>query len=219
MWTIVRKDLAIELRTGEMASSMFLLALLMVLIFAFTLEPERLAGPEFLAGLSWTTLLVAGTLALNRSFVLEREAGGLTGLTLAPIDRGSIYLGKAIGNFLLLLVAGVVLLPVIAILLGTRGLAPTSALPLVLLLGVVGIAAIGTLCAAIASRTRAREVLLPILMFPLLAPLLIGATRATAGALVGQSAAELQSWLLMLAGFDIVFATSGWLSFDYILEE
>jgi heme exporter protein B len=219
MWTIVRKDLAIELRTGEMASSMFLLALLMVLIFAFTLEPERLAGPEFLAGLSWTTLLVAGTLALNRSFVLEREAGGLTGLALAPIDRGSIYLGKAIGNFLLLLVAGVVLLPVIAILLGTRGLAPTMVLPLVLLLGVVGIAAIGTLCAAIASRTRAREVLLPILMFPLLAPLLIGATRATAGALVGESAAELQSWLLMLAGFDIVFATSGWLSFDYILEE
>src|SRR5882757_1756031 len=219
MWTIVRKDLAIELRTGEMASSMFLLALLMVLIFAFTLEPERLAGPEFLAGLSWTTLLVAGTLALNRSFVLEREAGGLTALALAPIDRGSIYLGKAIGNFLLLLVAGGVLLPVIAILLGTRGVAPTMVLPLVLLLGVVGIAAIGTLCAAIASRTRAREVLLPILMFPLLAPLLIGATRATAGALVGESAAELQSWLLMLAGFDIVFATSGWLSFDYILEE
>jgi heme exporter protein B len=219
MWTIVRKDLAIELRTGEMASSMFLLALLMVLIFAFTLEPERLVGPEFLAGLSWTTLLVAGTLALNRSFVLEREAGGLTGLALAPIDRGSIYLGKAIGNLLLLLVAGGVLLPVIAILLGTRGLAPTMVLPLVLLLGVVGIAAIGTLCAAIASRTRAREVLLPILMFPLLAPLLIGATRATAGALVGESAAELQSWLLMLAGFDIVFATSGWLSFDYILEE
>ncbi|MBY0273735.1 heme exporter protein CcmB [Candidatus Binatia bacterium] len=219
MWTIVRKDLAIELRTGEMASSMFLLALLIILVFAFTLEPERLVAPEFLAGLSWTTLLVAGTLALNRSFVLEREAGGLTGLALAPIDRGSIYLGKALGNFFLLLVAGLVLLPLIAILLGTRGLAPTWLLPLVLLLGVAGIAAIGTLCAAIASRTRAREVLLPILMFPLLAPLLIAATRTTAGALVGESAADLQSWLLMLGGFDIVFATAGWLSFDVLLEE
>ena len=81
MLTIVRKDLAIELRTGEMASSMFLLALLVILVFAFTLEPERLVAAEFLAGLCWTTLLVAGTLALNRSFVLEREAGGLTGLT------------------------------------------------------------------------------------------------------------------------------------------
>jgi heme exporter protein B len=219
MWTIVRKDLAIELRTGEMASSMFLLALLIILVFAFTLEPERLVAPEFLAGLSWTTLLVAGTLALNRSFVLEREAGGLTGLALAPIDRGSIYLGKALGNFFLLLVAGLVLLPLIAILLGTRGLAPTWLLPLVLLLGVAGIAAIGTLCAALASRTRAREVLLPILMFPLLAPLLIAATRTTAGALVGESAADLQSWLLMLGGFDIVFATAGWLSFDVLLEE
>lgn len=219
MWTIVRKDLAIERRTGEMASSMFLLALLVILVFAFTLEPERLVAAEFLAGLCWTTLLVAGTLALNRSFVLEREAGGLTGLTLAPIDRGAIYLGKAIGNFLLLLVAGVVLFPLIALLLGTRGLAPGWMLPVVVVLGVAGIAAIGTLCAAIASRTRAREVLLPILMFPLLAPLLIAATRTTAGALVGQGWTDMQSWLLMLLGFDIVFTTAGWLSFDYILED
>jgi heme exporter protein B len=157
MWTIVRKDLAIELRTGEMASSMFLLALLIIIVFAFTLEPERLVAPEFLAGLSWTTLLVAGTLALNRSFVLEREAGGLTGLSLAPIDRGSIYLAKALGNFLLLLIAGIVLLPLIAILLGTRGLSPTPLLPLVIVLGVAGIAIIGTLCAAIASRTLHRN--------------------------------------------------------------
>jgi heme exporter protein B len=219
MWTIVRKDLAIELRTGEMASSMFLLALLVIIVFAFTLEPERLLAPEFLAGLSWTTLLVAGTLALNRSFVLERESGGLTGLALAPIDPGAIYLAKAFGNFVLLLIGAVVLLPLIAILLGTRGLAPSALLPLVMVLGVGGIAAIGTLCAAIASRTRAREVLLPILMFPLLAPLLIAATRTTAGALVGEPASELQSWLLMLAGFDIVFATAGWMSFEYLLEE
>jgi heme exporter protein B len=219
MWTIVRKDLAIELRTGEMASSMFLLALLVIVVFAFTLEPERLVAPEFLAGLSWTTLLVSGTLALNRSFVLERESGGLTGLALAPIDPGSVYLGKAIGIFLLLLLGGIVLLPLIAILLGTRGLAPSLLLPVVLVLGVAGIAAIGTLCAAMASRTRAREVLLPILMFPLLAPLLIATTRLTAGALVGEPASEMRSWLLMVGGFDIVFATAGWLSFEYLLEE
>jgi len=219
MWTIVRKDLAIELRTGEMASSVFLLALLVVLLFAFTLEPERLVGAEFLAGLNWATLLLAGTLSLNRSFVLEREAGGLTGLALAPIDRGSIYLGKAIGNLLLLLVAAVVLLPLVAVLLGTRGLAPSWLLPVAIVLGVIGIASVGTLCAAIASRTRAREVLLPVLMFPLLAPLLIAATRATAGALVGQGLDELQSWLLVLAGFDIVFTASGWLGFEAIVDE
>lgn len=219
MWTIVRKDLAIELRTGEMASSLFLLALLVILLFAFTLEPERLAGPDFLAGLTWATLLLAGTLSLNRSFVLEREAGGLTGLALAPIDRGSIFLGKALGNLLLLLVAAVVLLPLVAVLLGTRGLAPSWVLPVAVLLGVAGIASVGTLCAAMASRTRAREVLLPVLMFPLLAPLLIAATRATAGALVGEGMDELRSWLLVLAGFDIVFTASGWLGFEVIVEE
>lgn len=219
MWTIVRKDIAIELRTGEMASSLFLLALLVILLFAFTLEPERLAGPDFLAGLTWTTLLLAGTLALNRSFVLEREAGGLTGLALAPIDRGSIFLGKALGNLLLLLVAVVVLLPLVAVLLGTRDLSPSWVLPVAVVLGVAGIASVGTLCAAIASRTRAREVLLPALMFPLLAPLLIAATRATAGALVGAGLDELRSWLLVLAGFDIVFTASGWLGFEVIVEE
>ncbi len=219
MWTIVRKDIAIELRTGEMASSLFLLALLVILLFAFTLEPERLAGPDFLAGLTWTTLLLAGTLALNRSFVLEREAGGLTGLALAPIDRGSIFLGKALGNLLLLLVAVVVLLPLVAVVLGTRDLSPSWVLPVAVVLGVAGIASVGTLCAAIASRTRAREVLLPALMFPLLAPLLIAATRATAGALVGAGLDELRSWLLVLAGFDIVFTASGWLGFEVIVEE
>ncbi len=219
MWTIVRKDLAIELRTGEMISSLFLLALLVILVFAFALEPERLAGPEVAAGLLWATLLFSGTLALNRSFQVEREAGAWTGLALLPIDRGSIYLGKTIANLLLLLVACLVLLPLVALLLGTHGIDPSVALPLVLLLGVAGIASVGTLCAAMASRSRAREVLLPLLAFPLLAPLLIGATRATAGALVGQTAGELSSWLLLLGGFDIVFLTAGWMTFDFILEE
>lgn len=219
MWSIVRKDLAIELRTGETISSLFLLALLVILVFAFALEPERLEGPEAAAGLLWATVLFAGVLALNRSFLIEREAGAWTALALLPIDRGSIYLGKAIANLIVLLVATVLLLPLVAILLGTRGLAPSWALPATLFLGVTGISAIGTLCAAIASRSRSREVLLPLLAFPLLAPLLIGAARATSGALVGRSAGDLGSWLLMLAGFDIVFLTAGWLTFDYILEE
>ena len=103
MWAIVRKDLSIERRTGEMLTSLFLLALLVILLFAFSLEPDRLRGPEFVAGLLWTTLLLAGTLTLNRSFVLERELGAWTALALAPIDRGSIYLGKVIANLIFLL--------------------------------------------------------------------------------------------------------------------
>lgn len=219
MWAIARKDLAIEWRTGEMLSSLFLLALLVILVFAFALEPERLAGAEVAAGLFWATLLLAGTLALNRSFLIEREAGAWTALALLPIDRGSIFLGKVLANLVVFLVAAAGLLPLTAILLGTRGLSPSPALAAALPLGVVGMATIGTLCAAIASRSRAREVLLPVLAFPLLAPLLIGAARATAGALVGRGIAELASWLLLLLAFDIVFLVAGWLCFDYVLEE
>lgn len=220
MWPIALKDLAIERRSGEMLSSLFLLALLVLLVFAFAVEPERLSGPDAIAGLLWSTLLFSGVLALNRSFLVEREAGAWTALALLPIDRGSIFLGKALANFLLLLLAAIVLLPLVALLFGTRGLAPdVPALAIVLLLGIVGLAAIGTLCAAIASRSRAREVLMPLLAFPLLCPLLIGAARGTAGALAGRAPGELGSWLALLAGFDIVFATAGWLAFDYVLEE
>lgn len=219
MWAIIRKDLAIELRTGEMLSSLFMLALLAILVFAFALDPERLAAAEFAAGLLWAALLFSGMLALNRSFLLEREAGAWTALALLPIDRGAIYLGKAAANFVFLVVAAVLLLPLVAILLGTQDVDPSAALPVAILLGVGGIATIGTLCAAMASRSRAREVLLPILSLPLLAPCLIGAARATAGALVGRSFGELASWLILLAAYDIVFVTAGWLTFDHILEE
>ena len=220
MWAIARKDLAIERRTGEMLSSLFLLALLVILVFAFAVEPERLAGPEIAAGMLWATLLFSGTLALNRSFLIEREAGAWTALALLPVDRGSIYLGKMLANLVLLTFAAVVLLPVIAILLGTRGLEPAPVtLVTTLFLGVFGIAAIGTLCAAIASRSRAREVLMPLLAFPLLAPLLIAAARATSGALVGRGPADIASWLAVRLGFDIIVTTAGWLAFDWIIEE
>ena len=220
MWSIARKDLAIERRTGEMLSSLFLLALLVVIVFAFAVEPERLAGPEIAAGMTWATLLFSGTLALNRSFQVERESGAWTALALLPVDRGSIFLGKMLANFVLLGFAALVLLPAISILLGTHGLDPAPVtLATTLVLGVLGIAAIGTLCAAIASRSRAREVLMPLLSFPLLAPLLIAAARATTGALVGSTTSEVQPWLAVLLGFDMIFVTAGWLAFDWIIEE
>ena len=145
MWQILRKDLRIEWRTGEILSSMLLLSLLIILVFAFTLEPSRLRGPEFLGGLLWATLLFSGTLALNRSFLLERESGAWSALALAPIEPGSIYLGKLLANLVVLLAGAGVLLPLMVLLLGTRGLQPDALLPVSLILGMVGFAAIGTL--------------------------------------------------------------------------
>lgn len=219
MWSVVLKDLSIERRTGELLSSLFLLALLIVLVFAFTLDPERLHAPEFAAGILWSTLVFAGTLSLNRSFVVEREAGAWTALGLAPIDPGMIFLAKVIANFFFLLLAAAVFLPLVVVLLGTRGVAPQPLLVVSLLLGVAGIASVGTLFAAMTSRTRAREILQPLLSFPVLAPLLIGAARTTAAGLGAESATGVGSWLLILIGFDIVFLASGWLAFEWILEE
>ena len=113
----------------------------------------------------------------------------------------------------------IVLLPLVAILLGTRGLAPAPLLGASILLGVLGIAAVGTLFAAMASRTRAREVLLPLLSFPILAPLLIGAARTTAAGLAGEELERTASWLVLLGGFDLIFLTAGWLLFDFVLDE
>lgn len=219
MWSIVAKDLAIERRTGELLSSLLVLGLLIVLIFAFTLEPERLTAPEFAAGILWSTLVFAGTLSLNRSFVVEREAGAWTALALAPIDRGSIYLGKTLANFLFLMAAALLFLPMIVVMLGTRPIELRPVLAASVVLGVVGIAAIGTLFAAMASRTRAREILQPLLSFPILAPLLIGAARTSSVGLGATPGDDVSSWLLVLGGFDIVFLTSGWLAFDWVLEE
>lgn len=219
MWQILRKDLRIEWRTGEILSSMLLLSLLIILVFAFTLEPSRLRGPEFLGGLLWATLLFSGTLALNRSFLLEREAGAWSALALCPIDRGSIYLGKLLANLVVLLAGAGVLLPLMVLLLGTRDLHPNALLPASLFLGMTGFAAIGTLFSAMASGTRAREVLMPLLTFPLLAPLLIAAARTTTAGLTGEPLEAVQSWLLLMGAFDLVFAVAGWLFFDHVLED
>ncbi len=219
MWAILRKDLAIERRTGEILSSLLLLALLVVLVFAFTLEPERLRDPGLLAGLVWATLLLSSTLAFGRSMVLEREAGAWTALAMAPIDRGSVFLGKVAANLVLLLAAALLVLPVMAVLLGTKTLTPSPLLGLSLVLGTTGMAAAGTLGAALASRTRAREVLLPVVTFPLLAPLLIAVVRTTAGGLVGTPLVALRPWLVLLGSFDLVFLVVGWLTFDHVLED
>ena len=219
MWQIAWKDLRIEWRSGEILSSMLLLAVLVVLGFAFTLEPSRLHGAAILGGLLWATLLFSGTLALNRSFLLEREGGAWTALALAPIDRGQIYLGKALANLVLLLVAATVLLPLMAIVLGTKGLEPNGLLPASIVLGMTGFAAVGTLFAAMASRTRAREILMPLLTFPILAPLLIAAARTTTAGLTGEPLEAVRSWLLLLGAFDLVFLVAGWLFFDHVLED
>ncbi len=213
---IAWKDILAEWRTREMFNSMFVFAALVILIFNFAFE-LRGARAWLAPGVLWAAFAFAGTLGLNRSFALEREGGGLEGLLLSPTDRSAIYFGKFVGNVVFMSVVEAIILPLSIILFNLAW--PTLWLLLVIFLGTVGLAGAGTLLAAIAVHTRAREVMLPILLFPVSVPLLIAAVRATRAILEGQGPAEWAGWAQLLAAFDAILLTISYMTFDYVMEE
>ena len=216
VWAIVAKDIAAELHTREIFNAMFVFAVLALLIFSFALNLRGATAQAAAPGVLWATIAFAGNLGLSRSMTHEQQTGGLDGLRLAPIDRTAIFFGKALGNLLLMLVVEVVLLPLGTALLNVSLLRPSVLV--VLLLGTVGYAAVGTLLAAIAVNTRAREVMLPILLLPLAVPLLIAAVQATAGLLDGLTLADVNGWMRILVVYDLVMVAVAVLTFEYAIE-
>jgi heme exporter protein B len=217
MWALLWKDLLLELRTKERISSLFVLAVLIVLVFVFALSPEQAQRPEIGAALLWITLLFAGMLSLQRAFLIEQERGCFLGLLLCPFDPGTLFLAKLLSNALFLVVVQAVVTPLTLLLLGVRFSWSLGILPLVLLLGIIGFSALGTLFAAIAVRTRAREVLLPLMLLPLLIPLLIAAVKVTGALLAGTEWSGV--WLRVLLAFDVIFVVTGWLIFAQVVQE
>jgi heme exporter protein B len=217
MWALLWKDLLLELRTKERISSLFVLAVLIVLVFVFALSPEQAQRPEIGAALLWVTLLFAGMLSLQRAFLIEQERGCFLGLLLCPFDPGTLFLAKLLGNVLFLVVVQAIVTPLTLLLLGIRFSLSLVILPLVLLLGIIGFSALGTLFAAIAVRTRAREVLLPLMLLPLLIPLLIAAVKVTGALLAGTEWSGV--WLRVLLAFDVIFVVTGWLIFTQVVQE
>jgi heme exporter protein B len=214
---IVGKDVAAELRSKEALSTLLIFALMIVVVFNFAFELRVENVRQIAPGVLWVAFTFAGILALNRSFVVEREEGCIEGLRLTPVDRGAIYLGKFLGNTLFLLVTEACILPIFAVLFDVSVLNPV--LWLIMVLGTVGFVAVGTLFAAMAVNTRAREAMLPLLLFPIAVPVLIAATKATGQVLDGQPLTEAYSWLRLLLAFDIIFIVIAWLGFEYVLEE
>jgi heme exporter protein B len=214
---IVAKDMAAELRSKETLSTVLIFALMIVVVFNFAFELRVENVRQIAPGVLWVAFTFAGVLALNRSFVVEREEGCIDGLRLTPADRGAIYLGKFLANTLFMLVAEACILPVFAVLFDVSVLNPV--LWLIVVLGTVGFVAVGTLFAAMAVSTRAREAMLPLLLFPIAVPVLIAATKSTGQVLDGQSLSEVYSWLRLLLAFDIIFIVIAWLGFEYVLEE
>ncbi|MGC9467516.1 MAG: heme exporter protein CcmB [Anaerolineae bacterium] len=213
---IIAKDLAAELHTREILSAMFVFGVVALLIFSFALDLRGAVGRAAAPGVLWTTIAFAGTLGLSRSLAREQQSGGISGLLLASEDRTVIFFGKAAGNFVMMVVVEITLLPLGTALLDVNLLRP--AIALVLLLGTLGYAAVGTLLAAVAVNTRAREVMLPILLLPLVVPLLIAAVQATAGLVEGSGLADVNHWLQMIVVYDLLIVAVAVLTFEYVVE-
>ena len=217
VFAIVRKDIAAELRTREVLSSMFVFAVLVMVIFNFAFE-LKLENVEAVApGVLWVAIAFAGMLGLNRSFITEKDRGCLEGLLLCPVDRSAIYLGKMVGNLLFMITMEAIVLPVFGAFFDLPVFGPR--LLLIVLLGTVGFAVVGTLFSAVAVHTRTREVMLPILLLPVAVPVLVASVKATGEVLAKSPPPTEGPWVSVLAAFDVIFLTVALLTFEYIFQE
>lgn len=217
VWAIVRKDLAAELHTREIVSAMLVFAVLALLIFSFALDLQGRSAVAATPGVLWATIAFAGTLGLSRSMAREQSGGCLDGLLLAPVDRSAVFFGKALGNLIFIGIVELVLVPLSVILFDAPLLKP--GVLLVLALGTIGYAAAGTLLAAVAVNTRAREVLLPVLLLPLVVPALIAAVKATSWFMDGGALEEASGWVNLLVIYDLAMVAVSMLTFDYAVSE
>jgi heme exporter protein B len=214
---IIWKDLAAEMRSRELLTAMLVFALLVILIFNFALDLDATTRKAATPGILWATFAFAGTLGLNRSMALEKDSGCFDGLLLAPVDRSAIYFGKLISNLVFMLIVEAVVLPVYSVLYNTNLFNP--GLVSVILLGSIGYVAVGTLLSSMAVQTRTRDVLLPILLFPVIIPILIAAVNASSGFLQGIAQAEIMPYINLLLVYDVIFTAIAFMVFDFIVEE
>ena len=214
MW----KDLLVERRSKETLNALFFFALLLLFVFQFTLGPdrERLAGA--LPGLLWLAFILSGLLGLGRAFVVERENDCWEALLLAPGDKSAIYVGKLASNLLLMFVVEAILLVLFGVFFNLDLVPVLLPLVVVIGLGTLGFAAIGTLFAAMTSQVRARELLFPVLLLPVQVPVLLATVKATEAVLLGEPLGAVAHWLKLLVAADVVYVAVSVLTFDFVLE-
>lgn len=214
---ILRKDMAAEFRSREMITAMLVFALLVILIFNFALQLNAAVRADVAAGVLWVTFTFAGTLGLNRSMAIEKDRGSLDGLLMAPVDRSAIFFGKMLGNLVFMFVTEAIVLPVFSILYNVNLFIP--GLILTVVLGSIGYVAVGTLLSSMAVQARTRDILLPILLFPLVIPVILAAVKATSGFLDGTELSQIMVSLNLLIVYDIVFIALSFMFFDFVVEE
>ena len=215
---IVWKDLTSERRSKAGLNAVAFMGLLVLLLFGFALGPDTEALRRAAAGALWLAILFAGVLAFNRSYQLELDGGALESLLLYPGARWAIFVGKLIANLVFVLIVEAIVVPVALILFQVQMPGGWLAQIGVMLLGTFGFVTLGTFYSAMSSRSRAREVLLPLLLFPMLVPVLLASVEASTGLLVGDPMQEAGAWLRLLGAFDIIFLVASLLAFEYVIE-
>jgi heme exporter protein B len=219
-WLILRKDLTVEVRSREIAYTTVFFAVSCVLVFAFALVREGKAPEDGAAGILWIAVMFAGNLALGRTFERERYSETLRALMLGPAPRPAVYVGKLLGILALLAGAEIVLVPLVALLFQAPLLGHPFWLATILATGTIGFAAVGTLFAAMLIRARSRDVLLPVLLYPITVPVIIAGVRGTAALLQPEFDVGIaRFWLALLVTFDVVFVTLALWTFEPVMTD
>ena len=214
---ITRKDIISEFRAREIIGSVLVFVLLVILIFNFAFGAANEVISKTAPGMLWVTFAFAGVLSLNRAFIMEKEEGCLEGLMVAPISRDIIYAGKMLSCLVFLLVVEVIALPIFAFLFNLNVF--SGEILIITLLSTVGFVACGTLFSALAVKTRARELVLPVLFLPIVIPVIICAVKATGLAMEGKSWTDITNWLLIIGSFDLIFLVISFWVFSFVIEE
>jgi len=218
MIAALHKELLLQWRTRAQAVGVFVFGATALLLFSFTIGPNAVALRQYAAGFLWLGLLLSSTLTLSESFHAEMENRALEGLLLLPVSPRSLYYGKALANTIQLVLLGIGLVPVMVVLYD----AGTTRIPTVLLiiiLGSAGISAPGTLYSAMTSQTRAKQTLLPLLLFPLIVPVLLASVKATSLAILGDPMEQGRSWISLLVAFNAIYWSLCGLLFDRVVED
>jgi heme exporter protein B len=217
-FAIIQKDLTAEFRSRELLTAMLTFSVLVILIFNFALDLNIDVRQKVTAGVLWTTFAFAGTLGLNRSMAIEKDRGCMDGLLLAPVDRSAIFFGKAISNLTFMLIVEAIVLPLYAFFYNETRIFQWEFI-LVLLLGSIGYISVGTLLSAMSVQTRTRELLLPILLFPIVVPVLIASVLASGAIINDMSLPQIMTPLNLLIVYDVIFIAVSFMFFEFIVEE
>jgi heme exporter protein B len=212
------KDVLVERRSKETLNALLFFSLALLFVFQFALGPDRERLASVLPGLLWLGFVLSGVLGLGRGFLVERENDCWEALLLTPGDKSAIYLGKLAGSLVLMLVVETLVLALFVLFFNLDLIPVLPGLALVIALGTVGMAAVGTLFAAMTAQIRARELLFPVLLLPVLVPVLLGTVKATEALLGGEPLGAVAHWLKLLVAADVVYLVVGLLTFDVILE-